>query len=147
MPGRQKHSMFMRVFAVLAFALVQAGAHGKTCSPKDAEAADAAVDHLDSWKKVDWAFRHYGHCDDGSIAEGNSEAIARLSVDRWDTLPELAKLIQHDLAMKQFVLRHFDTTLDTDDLEKIKELSSSKCSKGTALLCAELQTATARLTK
>lgn len=133
---------------MLAFALGDARAaqvHG--CSPKDAEAADAAVDSLDSWKKLDWAFKKYGHCDDGSIAEGNSEAVARLLVDHWDTLPSLVTLVKRDPALKQFVLRHVDTTLDTDDLEKIEAFASSRCPGDATLLCNELRMAAVRAAK
>lgn len=122
-------------------------AKAKACSPKDAEAADALVDHIDSWAKLDWTFRKYGHCDDGSIAEGNSEAVARLLVDRWDTLPSLAKLVKGNPALRAFVLRHIDTTLDTDDLVKIQELSASKCPANAALLCSELQAQAMRAAK
>lgn len=143
------HFIAIGAFAVaLALALGEARAdQGKRCTPKDAEAADAAVDRLDSWQKLDWAFRKYGHCDDGSIAEGNSEAVARLLVDHWDTLPALVTLVKHDPPLKQFVLRHVDATLDTDDLEKIEELASSKCPEGATSFCKRLQTAAVRAAK
>ena len=112
-------------------------AQGKSCTPKDAEAADEAVDHLDSWKKVDAARMQFGHCDDGSIAEGNSEAVARLLVDQWNTLPALAGLIKTHPALKRFVLRHIDSTLNTDDLKKIEALASSSCQKDLLELCAD----------
>lgn len=49
----------------------------KTCTPHQAEAADAMVDHLTDWAQVEVAFRKFAQCDDGSIAEGNSEAVVR----------------------------------------------------------------------
>lgn len=114
-------------------------AHAKACSPKDAEAADAAVDDLDSWTKLEQAFRKYGHCDDGSIAEGNSEAVARLLVDHWTMLPLLAALVKRDPAFKRFVLRHIDATLDTDDLDRLVAFASTQCPAGSAPLCSELR--------
>lgn len=116
-------------------------ARAKACSPKDAEAADAAVDGFDSWTKVKRAYELYLHCDDGSIAEGNSEAVARLLVDHWNTLPLLAELVKRDPAFKRFVLRHIDTTLDTVDLGRIATFASTQCPPGRAPLCRELQTA------
>lgn len=113
-------------------------AQGMTCSERDATAADAMVDHLDSWSKVDTAFTRYGHCDDGSIAEGNSEAIARLLVDHWQTLPQLGSLVRRHPTLRAFVLRHIDTTLDTSDLSKIETLSISSCPQGMGSLCREL---------
>jgi hypothetical protein len=141
--------MFLKPMCfVLALGLSGAcHAHAKTCSPKDAEAADAAVDQLDSWTKVEHAFKKYGHCDDGSIAEGNSEAVARLLVDHWTMLPLLAERVKRDPALKRFVLRHIDTTLDTDDLGKIVAFASSRCPKGVGSLCSELRKAAARASR
>lgn len=91
------------------------------------------------------ASRKYGHCDDGAIAEGFSEAVARLLVDRWPTLPALAKLAARDPALTQFVLRHVDATLDTNDVEMIGKLARTKCSQATVPLCRELAAAAARI--
>lgn len=125
--------------AVAALALTWTPlAQGKTCSERDAIAADAMVDHVDSWSKVNTVFTRYGHCDDGGIAEGNSEAIARLLVDHWQTLPQLEALVRRHPALKAFVLRHIDTTLDTGDLSKIETLSLSSCPTGMGSLCREL---------
>lgn len=122
-------------------------AHSKVCSEREATAADAMVDHLDSWSQVNVAFTKYGHCDDGEIAEGNSEAIARLLVDHWETLPQLDALIRHNPRLKPFVLRHIDTTLDTGDLAKIGTLAASACPAGMANLCRDLSTAAARASR
>jgi hypothetical protein len=132
----------------LAFASQSAfGAQTKPCSVEDVEAADAALDSLDSWTKVEQSFRKYGHCDDGSIAEGNSEAVARLLVDHWSTVPLLARLVKGDPKFRRFVLRHIDTTLDTDDLDKISIFAKSRCPRGTESLCSDLGAASARAAK
>lgn len=119
-------------------------AHGKVCSEREATAADAMVDHLDSWSKVNVTFTKYGHCDDGEIAEGNSEAIARLLVDHWETLPQLHALIRRNPRLKAFVLRHIDTTLDSSDLTKIATLAASSCPNGMGALCRDLGTAASK---
>ncbi len=142
----------VKLIGRIAIALVlgvslTAGARGKSCTLKDAEAADELVDHMDSWAKVDSALKRFGHCDDGSIAEGNSEAVARLLVDQWATLPALADLIKTDPPLKRFVLRHIDSTLDTHDLEKIKALATSSCVKDLAVLCADLTKSATHTTK
>lgn len=126
-------------------ALVEpAFAQAKPCTAKEADAASAMVDHLDTWTKVDRAFKKYGHCDDGSIAEGFSEAVARLLVDHWNTLPTLAQLAKTDPGLGRFIVRHIDTTLNTDDLENIRDLSSSSCPAGSAALCTALHRASER---
>ncbi|RDU98543.1 hypothetical protein DWV00_12675 [Trinickia dinghuensis] len=115
-------------------------AQAKVCSERDATAADAMVDHLDSWSQVNVTFTKYGHCDDGEIAEGNSEGIARLLVDHWETLPQLGVLIRRNPRLKAFVLRHIDSTLDTVDLTKISSLATSSCPPGMGALCHDLGT-------
>ena len=136
-------SIALRIALVGVIAL-PAIAWAKVCSAKEAEMAAATVDDLGSWDKVWRAAKKYGHCDDGSIAEGYSEAVARLLIDRWSTLPALARIAKDDPAFKLFVVRHIDTTLDTDDLEKIRNLSSTACPAGNGILCAALRVAAER---
>jgi hypothetical protein len=139
------YKIFFCIFLMEFFSaqLVQAG----VCSPKEVEAADQMADKLNSWAAVDETFKKFHQCDDGSIAEGNAETIARLLVDKWDTLPQLAKLIKQDPALKVFMLRHVNTTLDSDDLEKIKNYSSSVCPKGLNTLCQDLNKASVNAIK
>jgi len=77
----------------------------------------------------------------------NSEAVARLLVDRWDTLPALAELIKRDPALKRFVLRHVEPTLNTDDLDKIKALAASKYPADSTMLCNEPKKSAVRAAK
>lgn len=131
--------MFTRNLAFITISLLAAGnvaaeTHTAKCNASQAEAADAAVDTLNSWKAVA-AFRaKFAQCDDGSIAEGSSEAVGRLLVDHWDTLPELSRLIEKTPALRPFVLRHINSTLDTGDLEKIKQ-NAANCPSGVQSLC------------
>ncbi|MBB5501572.1 hypothetical protein [Paraburkholderia sp. MM5384-R2] len=136
------HLMGVVAFIALAWMPV---AYGKTCTEREASAADAAIDHLDTWANVNEAFNKYAQCDDGEIAEGNSEAVARLPVDHWHTLPQLGVLIKGNPSLKAFVLRHIDTTLDTDDLSRIAKLSTSSCPIGMSSLCRELAAATEKV--
>ena len=124
--------------AIAAAVLLAPIAQAKVCTPKDATAADALVDHLTSWAKVREAFTKYGHCDDGQIAEGNSEAVARLLVDHWESLPSLVSMFKDDPSFKAFVVRHIDTTLNTDDIDKIRAAASSSCPSGMESFCQEL---------
>ncbi|SMC16404.1 hypothetical protein SAMN02745857_00179 [Andreprevotia lacus DSM 23236] len=127
--------------------LLPAAVQARICTPRQAEAADAMVDRLDSWSRVAQMRTRYGHCDDGAIAEGNSEAIARLLVDHWASLPQLVSLIRRDSALQPFVLRHLDGSLADADLFKIKQLAQTACPAGATALCAELAaTAAAGLT-
>lgn len=126
--------------AMLALALLVSGhSYAKMCNEKDAEAADMAVDNLTSWQAIQRNAVKYGHCDDGSIAEGNSEAIARMLVDKWDEIGELQVLVSHDEAFKSYVLKHINSTLDTGDLEQIVRLSTKECPTQNQSLCSDME--------
>jgi hypothetical protein len=131
----------MLVASVIGILLATAGVAAPVCSPKDAEAADAAVDSLNSWQTIQVWHRKYASCDDGSIAEGSSDAIAKLLVGKWDTLSTLAVLIARDPALQSFVIRHINSTLDTSDLERIRNLSTSSCPPETKALCSSIHDA------
>jgi hypothetical protein len=129
-----------RIIAIVAMvtSIWASEASGKPCSPKDADAAEALVDHLDNWESLERAHMKYGHCDEGSIAEGYSEAVARLLVDQWRTLPDLAARIDRSPAFGRFVLHHIDDTLNTDDLDKVATLATSSCPSRNMNLCHRL---------
>ncbi|WP_312118747.1 hypothetical protein [Kosakonia cowanii] len=113
----------------------------KTCTPADAESADMAVDSLNSWSAVNQNRLKFGHCDEGDISEGVSEAVARLLADRWDTLPDLAIEIRKNPPLKKYVLRHIDSTLDTKDLDKIGNQAAHSCPAKEEKLCGEIKVA------
>lgn len=112
--------------------------NAKLCSAAEAEAADAIVDGLDSWNKIQNAVHRFGHCDDGGIAEGFSEAIARMLVDHWSDLPRLARLVQADPKFALFVTKHIDATLMPSDLERIASLATSACPQKLDALCQSI---------
>ena len=68
----------------------------KNCTERDAEAADIAVDNLDSWDALHKNHIAYAQCDDGSIAKGNSVAMARRLTDKWQEIAKLQSLINRD---------------------------------------------------
>lgn len=111
----------------------------QACQPAQAEAADAMVDKLDDWPAVDRFFKAYRQCDDGYIAEGSSDAIAQLLARQWDTLPNLQALIRQEPALRSFVLCQINTTLDSDELDRIKRNATESCPSDGASLCADLR--------
>ena len=140
MRERSSSTLIARIFLIACVCLISqaTNAQARSCSAAEADAADAAVADIDSWPAVAFVAKKYRHCDDGSIAEGSSEAVARLLVDHWDQLSVLNKLSQRDPELRRFVLRHVDSTLDTDDLQKLHALVTRKCPKGVAGLCRDL---------
>lgn len=137
----------MKTLLAVLLCMGFASAQAKPCSARDAEAADQAVDSLTSWAAVDKNFRKYSHCDDGSIAEGNSDAIAHLLVDHWQTLDKLGELTRSHPPLRNYVLRHIDSTLDSNDLEKIQNLTSRSCPSTLKALCADLKSAAERASR
>ena len=128
--------------ALLVCAFLSPTAHAKKrCTRADADAAQAVLDHLGSWEKIDQGHRRYAQCDDGSISDGFSEAIARRLVDNWDTLPTLADLIRKNRALKPFVMIHLNETLNSEDLEKIQVLATASCRPELKTLCTDLKRA------
>ena len=90
MPG--KHPMRSIGNAVLALLLSapwldQAMAAGQACFLTQADAAEAAADHLTEWVRISPSVQRFQVCNDGGTAEASSEAVARLLADRWTTLP------------------------------------------------------------
>lgn len=136
--------MRLRLVSATLLAACTFSVQAQQCSAHQAERAQAAVDHLDSWRGLEAARRRFGQCDDGAIAEGFSEAVARLLVDRWMTLGELLSLTRHNAQLKTFVLKHIDSTLDTDDLARIEELARLKCPATQQATCREIARAAYR---
>jgi len=75
----------------------------------EAFAAESVVDYLDSWKEVYKAFKEFGHCDDGAIAEGFDDVISILWADHWNTLYEMIKYTRENEEFKKFIYRRIGT--------------------------------------
>lgn len=94
---------------------------------------------LRSWDALYKSYKLYRQCDDGAIAEGYSESVARILVDHWNTLPRLADLVAKDAAFQAFVIKHVDATLNMDDIEKVKKDADAKCPAGLRRTCQYLK--------
>ena len=126
---------------VLVFSLDTASAAASACSQQQADAAEAAADHLTDWAKVSAYAGRFRACDEGGMAEASSEAVARLLVDKWQTLPDLAAEVHHKPSLRTFVLSHINSTLDTKDLKKIRLLSGNSCPVTERVFCEALKKA------
>ncbi|MFL6707367.1 MAG: hypothetical protein ACJ8HI_04085 [Massilia sp.] len=131
------------MLTTVSFACIPAVA-ANTCSAKDADSAQTAVEGIESWPRLAQVHQRFAQCDVGYIAEGNSEAVARLLVDRWEDLSTLNAMGAKQPGFMAFVLRHIDSTLDTGDLEQIVRRASSRCLPNNQKLCARLQVAAKR---
>jgi hypothetical protein len=93
---------------------------------------------LPSWETLYTSYRSYRQCDDGAIGEGYSESVARLLVDHWNSLPQLARLARRDAEFRAFVMRHVDATLNMDDVGKIRKGAKTLCPMGLQSVCNDL---------
>jgi hypothetical protein len=112
------------------------------CSDRQSSSAEDEADRLRSWDALHNSFLKYRNCDDGAVADGFSESVARIFVEHWEALPKLSELSKQDPTFYRFVLKHVDATLDVDDLARIKEDAIKRCPKGLSILCRELRSRT-----
>jgi len=128
---------------VAIFALMLSGclacARQHPCTTVEGQRAETQTDTLRSWDVLYGSYKLYRHYDDGARAEGYSEAVARILVDHWSTLPRLASLAKNDSYFRRFILKHIDATLDIDDIKKIKTNAKTRCPSELRAICADLR--------
>jgi hypothetical protein len=128
---------------VVCVALLMRGAPAEAqkhpCTSAEAQRAGKVADTIRTWDGLYKSYKSYGHCDDGEIAEGFSESVARILVDHWNTLDQLSTLASKNAAFLHFVLRHVDSTLNPTDIEKIKAKASTECPSGLHTLCLDIR--------
>jgi len=126
----------MRRATFIALMFLCRGACAEECA--DARAAEMSTDSLRTWTSVAAAFKQFSGCDDGVVAEGFSEGIARLMADHWAQLPQLAHLTPSNPGLESFVLKHLDETINLADAKKIATLAHDSCPKDTQSLCTKI---------
>jgi hypothetical protein len=94
---------------------------------------------LRTWDALYKSYQSYRQCDDGAVGEGYSESVARILVDRWNTLPRLSSLARENSGFLRFVLKHVDATLDTKDVRKIRVKAITQCPGHLSALCNDLK--------
>jgi hypothetical protein len=133
--------MVPRLSPFLAIVLIAFGrgyAENPACPVSVEKQALTEADTLRTWDALYKSFAQYKKCDDGAIAEGYSESVARILVDHWNTLPQLAELATKDHDFLRFVERHVDATNDEQDLQKIKAEAKTQCPSGLRKICDDL---------
>lgn len=118
----------------------------KTCPSKVYSRADAAlVRARRDWLSLYHHRQAYPACDDGALAEGYSDAVARLIARRWDRIDEFSRLAERHPAFGRWVIRHIDESAAQDDLARIVR-NSANCRQGAPprKLCAAMQQAARR---
>jgi hypothetical protein len=110
----------------------------KICAPEEARQAEAETDHLRDWGSVHRSYERFSHCDDGSIAEGYSDAVAKLLADHWDQFSRFVQLVSSDKRFAPFVVKHIDETIPREVLLKILKNAHSRCPAGRKGLCEQI---------
>lgn len=108
------------------------------CEERDVVAAHEALDGLTDWHRVHASFRRCGHCDDGGIAEGWSDVIARLLTEEWPTVSVAAGLSRKDPAFRPFLLRHVDELMSPEQARAVVEAAEHRCPRDSRELCRQL---------
>ncbi len=104
----------------------------------DGSVAEEAMDFLDNWSNVYLAYVRFRQEDDGAIAEGFSDAVARLLSQQWPRLKDAQAYMAMDSAFGGFILSHIDESADTGDLNRIRILAAKGCPQSALPFCKEI---------
>ena len=132
----------MHVTTVIFYlALVAAPLDGaKTCTSEDMGKAEKVVF---TWSPKEWSdvykvYKKFGHCDDGAVGEGYSEAVATLLGNRWGKFDQLNKLVSRDKRFERFVLDHINALMSVDEARKIRGNAVAQCTPAGKQLCESI---------
>jgi hypothetical protein len=118
------------------FAIGVATGQSPPCSRDEAIRAEMATDKLKTWNSVYRFYKKFSRCDDGSVGEGISDAVAKLLANRWEHFGEFVQRASNDKAFESVVVRHVDETIDwSHDAPKIHENARIHCPTNSARLC------------
>lgn len=124
---------------ILAMAGLSAQAQ-PSCSGELYRHAESALPAASTrWPALHRHWRQYAACDDGALAEGYSEAVVRLLLERpqW---PALNRITTQDAHFRHWLLGNVDESVSTADLQQL-QVQTATCSSA---LCHAVQQALAR---
>ena len=125
-------------FLLLFCGFAVAGETAPLCTSEQAKKAEAEADQLREWNAVYRSFVRFGHCDDGAIAEGYSDSVARLLANHWAQIQDLRKLITKSPEFSNFVLRHVDELMSPDEANLIEQNARLRCPANGKPLCQSI---------
>lgn len=117
------------------------------CTQAQARAAEKGIDSLRTWADLHSAFTQFRRCDDGAIAEGWDDFVARMLAQNWSKLAELQRLAKVDTNFRGFVIRHISNTATGDDLDRALVNARERCPGSARRLCSDIATAVKRLSE
>ena len=137
--GEEMRKMKTAILTASVLAVLVQVSSAKECTKMEAYAAESVTDYLDSWKSVQRAFRDFGHCDDGAIAEGFDEAISLLWANKWRNLPEMLKYTKENKEFKAFIYKRiWSESVPLERWKKIVKKARKDCPSGGREFCAEV---------
>lgn len=137
-PGSLMMTRNLRLCMVLLFPLLALAGPQVVCTEDDAMQAESVAAQASTWEALYRQFVSYGHCDDGTIAEGFSSTVSQLFANNWASIATFSVLAKRDPAFKRFVFKHIDETASWDELRVIKRHSSQECPQRLKQLCVEI---------
>jgi len=138
--GAEMRAIILGIVAIGFLIGPAAAAQGqRVCTHEDADRADKSLDGLNDWHHVYESFKRYAHCDDGAIAEGYSDKIASLLVDRWASVGELFHLWRTHPQFGRFVLAHVDELMSPEQAEIIAKNARQRCPPESKKYCRILE--------
>ena len=136
---------FWTAFIVVGLSLsplsTSAAAPAHECTLSESRQAEQATGSLPNWDTIYTWYRRWAACDDGGVAEGNSEAVTLLLAEHWAMTPRLAALGREDARFASFVVEHVDETVPAERLRRISANARKACPKGERVLCVRIERA------
>ncbi len=123
----------------LAFTIFGQSANAAPCTRAEGLQADRSLDHLHTWKDIYAAYKKLRQCDDGAIAEGYSDAVAKQLAGYWGSLNKALALFDSDPPFEAWVIGHLDETNTLEDSLRIYRLSQTACPAGAETFCGKIQ--------
>jgi len=127
--------------AALASVAISVDAQHRTCSNEDVAVAEKAAIGLESWTAVYDAYRRYGQCDDGAVAEGFAGSVVKLLAVHWEQFEALHGLTLADPGFRQFVMNHVYATGPEASLRTVIRNTTQRCRSEAKPLCRDLERA------
>jgi len=138
---RMSIAIFLAAGILLANQVPHASAGNQPCANQESQAAEAVAATASTWEQLHQQFKLYGHCDDGAVAEGFSEVVSLLLVERWGYVHGLDVLSAADPDFRKFVIHHIDETVPSDRLIQIRKNSATQCPDRLKTLCHDIEVA------
>ncbi len=106
------------------------------CTDDQARRAESIASTLTTWPAIYEAFQSYGHCSDGSIAEGFKVAVTETLANRWQGLVTLQAIVEKDARFRAFVLDFISDGTESLTFQKVASNAAHRCPPKGAELCA-----------